>query len=415
MALLRTTQWVLAIPAGLIVAFLIVVFSPLRRFRFYVLPVDEIGPLILYPHLYLWGLGCTPVPQNVHDVFVYRPDTFISNQLLIDKWSKIIRVSRSRTLWIAQSIFVRLRLHRHLVRNGIDRSANIACFPSRSFEYLVPLDSAEQAQAIATLKQLGMDTERDFVPIIVRDDVYKQNYRRTPLPVDIKENYRNQQIEDFALCAAVAEQNNVSLVRMGVLVRDPFPVESPLAFDYAKSGLRDEVTDLYLLTNGVLVISSSLGADSVSGIAGIARLVVNVVPFFPLVNSYEWDVVIPVRFRNRGSGTELSLCESLMHPAIRQFRGSEELDRAGLEIVRATPSEMAEVFGESLQRCKGNLTLSERDLEMQARFWTLVESAIDLSGLEGLKRPLVSPAYLQRHQDWLFGSGYVDPPATKSS
>ncbi|MFM6174095.1 MAG: TIGR04372 family glycosyltransferase, partial [Sphaerospermopsis kisseleviana] len=141
--------------------------------------------------------------------------------------------------------------------------------------------------------------QEPFVCLIVRDGSYKATFRREPLIHDVKEAYRNQRIADFEECALVAHEFGTKLVRMGVRVEEGFPGNYESVVDYATSGKRTEATDLFLLSTCILCISTSVGSDSVCGVAGIPRLIVNVVPYLVTANTYEWDVVLPVRFRNR--------------------------------------------------------------------------------------------------------------------
>jgi len=393
-------KWTPAAIVGLLLAVLVILVSPIRRYRFYVLPVDEIGPLIQYPHIYTWTQTQLPASRN-RDVFVYRPDTFVANKLLLSKWCSLLTITKSRTIWVILSIFTRLNLKRHLVRNGIDHPSAIARYPARTSRYLVPLTESERAAATKNLSEVGLVPQEPFVCLIVRDGSYKATFRREPLMHDVKEAYRNQRIADFEECALVAHEFGTKLVRMGVRVEEGFPGNYESVVDYATSGKRTEATDLFLLSTCILCISTSVGSDSVCGVAGIPRLIVNIVPYLVTANTYEWDVVLPVRFRNRKTQHEMSLLETLQYPSVRHFRGSEELEADGLEIVRATPSEIADAMRDAFRRLNRIESLTAHDSDLQTRYWDLIEKNLDLSDFDGCPRPVVAPSYLRLHADWL--------------
>jgi len=393
-------KWTPAAIVGLLLAVLVILVSPIRRYRFYVLPVDEIGPLIQYPHIYTWTQTQLPASRN-RDVFVYRPDTFVANSLLLSKWCSLLTVTKSRTIWVILSIFTRLNLKRHLVRNGIDHPSAIARYPARASRYLVPLTESERAAATKNLSEVGLVPQEPFVCLIVRDGSYKATFRREPLIHDVKEAYRNQRIGDFEQCADVATEFDVKLVRMGVRVEQRFPGNYESVIDYAASGRRDEVTDLFLLSNCSLCVSTSVGSDSVCGIAGIPRLMMNIVPYHVTANAYAWDTILPVRFRLRKTHVELSLQETLQYRSVKNFRGSEELEVDGLEIIRATPSEIADAMRDALRRLNQVENLTSRDADLQTRYWNLIEKNFDLSELDDCPRPVVAPSYLKLHADWL--------------
>jgi len=386
--------------AGPLLAVLVVLVSPVRRYRFYVLPVDEIGPLIQYPHIY-YHTRTNLHDRRIRDVFVHRPDTFVANQLLVSKWGSLLTVTRSRTIWIVQSILLRLDFKRHLVRNGVDHTSAIARYSARNNRFLVSLTESERGEATKNLSELGLAPGQPFICLIVRDGSYKSTFRREPLMRDVKEAYRNQRISDFEQCANVANEFGVKLVRMGVRVEQRFPGNYESVIDYATSGRRDEATDLHLLSTCTLCVSTSVGSDSVCGIAGIPRLMVNIVPYQITANAYEWDTVLPVRFRLRKTQVALSLQETLQYPSVKNFRGSEELEADELEIIRATSSEIADAMRDALRRLNEAESLTSRDADLQMRYWSLIEKNFDLSEFDGCPRPLVSPSYLRLHADWL--------------
>ena len=383
---------------------LIILVSPLIRFRFHVLPVDEIGPLFGDPHFYLWNKTRKVGSRSrVHDVFVFHPDMFVSNQLVVKKWKSKLCVTDSSVVVKTQAIFFKLKIFRHLVRKGIDYPDRFSDLPSRSFKVEIPLDAEEERSAIANLKSLGFDAERKFVALIVRDGAYKARYRRAPLPTDVKEAYRNHLIGDFAMLPEISERNGVHMVRMGVAVEEKFSTSNNTLFDYASTGARDEVTDLFLLTRCELAVSTSVGLDTVCAIAGIPRLAVNIAPYRVLASFYPWETVLPVRYRLKGTLGTLGLGESLKLDSVQNFRGSEELQRQGLEIVRATPQDLAEAYGDALARAQTGDHLSAADETLQREFWKVLERSLNLRPSTSHPRPRVAPSFLRRYSEWLYG------------
>jgi putative glycosyltransferase (TIGR04372 family) len=332
---------------------------------------------------------------------VYKRGTFIANHLLLEKWKEHIRISDSRILWQVNVIVEKLGFSSFTLQIGRDYPVGFPELPAREYEFLVPLTDSEVMSAEAQLTAMPVSLDSGFVTLTVRDAAYKRKHRITPLQSDVKEAYRNNNIEDFMVLCGEARRAGLSLIRMGQTVEQKFDSEDQSCFDYASSGLRTELLDHYLMTHCQLCVTTSLGFDAIPGMAGIPRLVVNVVPYFVLSDHYAWDVVVPVRFSDSSAGRELTLSETLERRSIRAFRGSEELAKDGLTIIHMTSIELAEAFRDSLSFQVGKEALTRDDQELQASFWNTLAGTIPIGHRPLDARPLVAPSYLRRHQQWL--------------
>jgi len=386
---------------ALILGVVILLITPIVRIRFFIFPVDEIGPLIHYPHHYLWNRSKLQTRRRMVDICVYKPGLFVCNQKLLSQWSQILPITENNVLWKTAAIFDRLNLRRHLIRKHTDYPYCLPLLPSRSFPFLTPLTAEEVARADEKLRLVGFDSKKPYVAIVVRDAAYKEEFRRVPLPIDKKEEYRNNDIDDFGELSKVLTQFQYGGVRMGAKVKKAFPAGSSCVFDYAKSGIRDETTDLYLMRNCTLCVTTGLGLDGVSFISGVPRVLINFFPYAETANAYEWELVLPVRILDRTSGRVLTLKESLLRPSIRHFRGSEEMSAESLSIIRARPEEIAATVEEALLRINGQLVIGDSDVVLQNKYWELLGETLANGPLEKTPRPLISPSFLRRHREWL--------------
>jgi len=383
------------------VAIVLIIVSPLYKVRFHVLPVDEVGPLIKYPHHFLWYSERLKSSRRSAVIWVYKRGTFIANHLLVRKWKQHIRISDSRILWQVNAIVERLRFANLTLQIGRDYPVGFPELPAREFEFLVPLTDSEIMSAKARLAAIPVSVESGFVTLTVRDAAYKRTHRISPLQNDVKEAYRNNNIEDFTALCGEARRTGLSLIRMGQIVEQKFESEDQSCYDYASSGLRSELLDHYLMTHCQLCVTTSLGFDALPGMAGIPRLVVNLVPYLVLSDHYAWDVVVPVRFFDSSLGRELTLSETLQRQSIRVFRGSEEIAEDGLTIIRMTSIELAESFRDSLQLRAGKEALTGDESELQVIFWNILARTFPIGHRPLADRPVVAPSYLRRHLEWL--------------
>ena len=387
---------------AVLVSLFVFLVQPVFRVRFFILPVDEIGPLVHYPHHYLWSQSRHSTKRLSLDIAVFKPGVFVANHTLLRKWSDILTVKSGVVWWKTSALLYKLKLYRFIVRKDADFPFELPLLPSRSFPYLTSLSKEENTRAHHDLLSAGFDSDKPFVTLVVRDPSYKQVFRRTPLLIDTKEDYRNQDIADFIMLPEVLEREGLRAVRMGARVERPFPIESEQVFDYATSGIRTELTDLYLMNNCKLCISTGLGLDGVSAIAGIPRVLINFFPYTETANAQEWELVLPVRIFDTAMNRELTFEESLARPSILHFRGSEELAAEGLVLVRARKDEIPITIEEALLRLDGKLSMSDSDLVNQKRYWEVLARDASLWRLTATPRPMVSPSFLRRYAAWLW-------------
>lgn len=387
---------VIAASAALPVAIGIILLYPVRRYRLGVFPLDEIGPLARNPHHYVWDkFGARP--KTTSDWWVFRPDIFVSNAFVVDRWRQTINIKEGWFYWYLSKIVLTIGGHRH----AIAIKKRWSDFPSRDHEFMIRLDEVQSKEAWTLLEQIGIVPGVDFITLCVRDSSYKKVFRREPLLADVKESYRNNDISDFTEMAEVVSASGVSVVRMGAAVQEPFRVDVSGVIDYATSGRRSEMLDVHLMSNCKLCVSTSLGVDQLSAMSGRPRCIINLFPYKTTASFYSWDTVTVQRLRNRESGLELSLRESLDLLTSRQFRGMGTLDDAGVSLIRLTPEEIREVVIEALNEGPDHQVLSRSDQNLQDRYWEILYSFYGSNRVPPALRPRISPNFLRKHERWL--------------
>ena len=99
--------------------------------------------------------------------------------------------------------------------------------------------------------------------LFVRDsaylaELYKDSYNY--------HNYRNVDIQNFALVAYELAERGFYVIRMGVKVSKAFMVDHPKVIDYAWNGMRSDFMDIYLSAICDFAISTGTGLCEVSRI-----------------------------------------------------------------------------------------------------------------------------------------------------
>ena len=334
-----TINQMLAATAAPLVAIAVLLVSPYRSFRFALLPVDEIGPLARNPHHYLWQRTHETAPSSARDIWVYKPSTFVCNELVLNKWRRNLLIKGSCLKWYVFRFVAIVSPRRHTFTFERRWSE----LPSRDYPFMLSLSSDEHIQFRREKTALGLNDDTPHVVFCVLDAAYKKTERRKQLVHDIRESYRNSDIDDFREAALAVVAEGARVVRMGVKVEKAFMPGSAGVVDYATSGLRTELSDLGLLSTTQLCVSTSLGVDQLAAMSGRQRCVVNLFPTQKVESFYPWDTLIFQRIRQRLTGRELSLRDSLELLLNLPFTETAELDACGLELIRNSPSEIREV------------------------------------------------------------------------
>ena len=373
-----------------------VLLSKSGRVRFRVLPADEIGPLTLEPHHYLWSLRSQSVSQR--DRWVIKPGTFVCNQLVLDKWRSFLRIEQSWIAWYTFRLLSLIGGEKYYL--DVDRY-HFAFNPrlERCYLSLTPREWADFEQLCSGLR---VDLERPIVAFAIRDSQYKFDVGLRSGLLDDKESYRNHDIASYELAATKTVEAGFQVVRVGARVAREFPPGNPGVTDYATSGQRSEIGDLGFASVSALCVTSSLGLDQLYSTFGKRKCAIGLFHYQSAQLFYPWDLLTFRRLRESHSGRELNLSESLSVPQIRNFRGDQDFVDSGLELIPNTPSEIAQYVAEALDAEPSYHTLSDAEKEVQARFWKILERELPaVRHLPIERRARISLRFAEEYDWWI--------------
>ena len=106
-----------------------------------------------------------------------------------------------------------------------------------------------------------MNQDTSFVCLFVRDsaylaELYKDSYNY--------HNYRNTDIQNYALVAYELAERGFYVIRMGEIVNKALMVDHTKVIDYAWNGMRSDFMDIYLSAKCDFAISTGTGMCEVS-------------------------------------------------------------------------------------------------------------------------------------------------------
>ena len=393
-----TLQDLLLVVPAIVTAILLRVLRPIVTIRFRNLPADEIGPLTVVSQHYL-RIKETQQKKRQFDFWYLKDSVKVSNDYMLSFVKSQVKVHSSRFIELVAAISEKLPGAQH---HQIESEIRITLLEGVGKKLKLPQKDCDSSSGY--VKKIGIDPQKEFIALMVRDGAYKSDIvqANTQVRTD-KEIYRNQNINDYLQVAEKFASMNVQIVRMGAKVERPFTSNSPLIIDYASTGMRTEAADIYLASECAMCISTNLGFDHIAAMSGKLRVITNqalVIQASTLF--YSTDVFILQRFIERSSGRLLTLSESLQFAEIRNLDWYHKVIDRGLDFVRNTPDEILEASLEGWQRSKGQWVDSPEGLELQAKYWHIYDTFFPEHKDRFLNgRPHVGTSFLRNNKSWL--------------
>jgi len=393
-----TLQDLLLVVPALVTAILLRVLRPVVTIRFRNMPADEIGPLTVVSQHYL-RIKETQQKKRQLDFWYLKDSVKVSNDYMLSFVKSQIKVRRSRFIELVAAISEKVPGAQH---HQIESEIRITLLEGVGKKLKLPQKDRDSSSEY--VKKIGIDPQREFIALMVRDGAYKSDIvqANTQVRTD-KEIYRNQDINDYLQVAEKFASMNVQIVRMGAKVERPFTSNSPLIIDYASTGMRTEAADIYLASECAMCISTNLGFDHIAAMSGKLRVITNQALIIQASTLfYSTDVFILQRFIERSSGRLLTLSESLQVAEIRNLDWYHKVIDRGLDFVRNTPEEILEASLEGWQRSKGQWVDSPEGLELQAKYWHIYDTFFPEHKDRFLNgRPHVGTSFLRNNKSWL--------------
>ena len=393
-----TLQDLLLVVPALVTAILLRVLRPVVIIRFRNMPADEIGPLTVVSQHYL-RIKETQQKKRQLDFWYLKDSVKVSNDYMLNFVKSQIKVHSSRFIELVAAISEKLPGAQH---HQIESEIRITLLEGVGKKLKLPQKDCDSSSGY--VKKIGIDPQKEFIALMVRDGAYKSDIvqANTQVRTD-KEIYRNQNINDYLQVAEKFASMNVQIVRMGAKVERPFTSNSPLIIDYASTGMRTEAADIYLASECAMCISTNLGFDHIAAMSGKLRVITNQALIIQASTLfYSTDVFILQRFIERSSGRLLTLSESLQVAEIRNLDWYHKVIDLGLGFVRNTPEEILEASLEGWQRSKGQWVDSPEGLELQAKYWHIYDTFFPQHKDRFLNgRPHVGTSFLRNNKSWL--------------
>jgi len=389
---LRVPLLALAIPIVLILRAL----RPLVLVRFGQLNSLPIGMFAAATEMYLCQRDADPPSNRTMDI-LHCGDR-ISNQQLKRMWQRNLHISVwGRLLFDANNHLPGgvphvIRLPNDRDPQGlIPRSKSHLCFTAE-----------EEGLGQVGLQALGIPEGAPFICFYARDTGYKGrdtgNLWSSLLNQDEKlHSYRNTSIQNYVLTAEELVRQGYFVIRMGAVVNEPLRITNPMIIDYATTS-RSDFMDIFLCAKCSFFLGSTGGLTAVPRIFRRPVIFDNLVPLCPLqmLSIPAGSLFIPKKLWLREHHRFMTFREFLQTWS-EEFNGDKHFELIGVDVIENSPEEILAATMEMEARLKGTWSTTERNEELQQRFWSLIEATE--ANLE--YRPRMGAKFLSQNQKLL--------------
>jgi putative glycosyltransferase (TIGR04372 family) len=360
--------------------------SPIIKFRFGYFSSDRIGH-------FSWDLACAIAKKEKVDsndtVDLYYLQGCVSNTQLQVLAKRYLNVNQYYKYLVYAQIALGMSKKILVPNRHKGGSRDILGIIPQS-RYDIKFSERENKNAVLYLKKYGWKEGEKFVCINVRDSAYFNENKST------RHGYRNCNIDDFEEAALQLISLGYWVIRTGKEVEKPFQIKNDKLIDYAVDINRSDLLDIWLCKNCHFFVSTGTGLDSV---ADIFRKPIVYVNYLPIAQIISWNnsITTPKKLF-WDDGQELSLSEHLEH----NYSSTEKYQKNGIRVVDLTPSDISSAVCEMDQRLN-NIKLTKKQIQLQNKFWSMLENCEWYTELHGYKNPKASFSciFLQNNPDFL--------------
>ena len=374
--------------------------SPVVRFRLCVMAFHRFGHLALEPEQLLSNREIeskskttkNPFPF-VFDIWSLGPRQLQANRYLAKKWKMRVLTMPS---WVVNALFqagakisvLQLEtpnLSIYGPNNALDHCESHLSFTNR-----------EDQRAQKELAQMGIDSNKPFVCLVVRDGGH---YASTGESESIGYDLLNTDISTFELAAQGLAERGYQVVRMGAGSEKPMTLKHANVFDYAKSQNRSAFLDIYLAGKCSFAISTQTGPDCVSLVFRRPVCYIDIArysQFFLGTNIAYWN---PTTLMKNGSRMTL---QQVMDSGVALLKDPDDFEKQGIISVRSTPEVIRQLAVEFAALFEAGFIQSEDDEKSANQANEIIGRGMGEFGQNkfGNITAHLNPAFLRQQGDW---------------
>lgn len=312
------------------------------------------------------------------------------NQQLLKLWGRIIPVSRLAhwVSWVNNEIpggkahYNEGRPHQGRDIHGLSYKNP----PQVSFTL------SEQEQGEVLLREMGIPKDASFICVDVRDSLYLKHH--IPGGDCSYHDYRDYSVENFVPAAKELIQRDYYVIRMGRLVEKDFPIRDPKIIDYANSPFRSDFADMYLISKCHFFV----GSGGIESVARLFRKPIVYVDMIPVGRLHTWseNFLAIFKFLRDKKANRILKFRDMLVKDIGYASYTKEYEDRNFEVIENSPEDIRDVVLEMEERLKGKWVCTEKQEELQGRYWKEYPLAV---GLHGANKSRIGSLFLEKYED----------------
>ena len=396
---MKATTKLLVRAAAFLVLILLFIARPLVRVRLCIVAFHRFGHLALEPEIFLGeqellkrDAPARRFPIQV-DWWSFGPQRFQANKFLVSKWREVLCVLPSWWIDALHTVgnlvpFLKLDDPKMSIRgnlNALDKT-----------ETHLQLTEAEHLRGHTELRKLGIDPDRPYVCLVVRDGGH---YASLGEKESDGYSFLNFDISTFEQSALWLVEHGYQVVRMGAGNETLLSTSHPQIVDYANSQYRSEFLDIYIAATCSFAISTQTGPDAVCLAFRRPVCYIDVSRFSQFFFGTKLAWWNPAELWQ--SSSRLSLKDVLTGP-VGNIKDPNDFIKYGVTQVRSDSlaiTKLVACFTESYER---HFVLSESDEVVEHSVQRLIEESTGIEGRQQFGRitAVLNPAFVRQSGDW---------------
>ncbi len=220
------------------------------------------------------------------------------------------------------------------------------------------------------LKNIGLKADQNYVCMIARDPVYKNNFQNYIKKDWSYHSYRNSDIKNYVKAAELLTRENYFVFRVGKGVSGKIETINNKIIDYSNTEDRNDFLDIFLSANCSFFLDSCTGLSTVPNVYRVPIVFVN---FAPMEYVYSWNSNIITIFKKYWLKEEKRFMtfREIYVSGAGQYMRTDQYEKLGIELIENTPDEILDASFEMHRRLEGTWEPNHEDDALQRRFWEL--------------------------------------------
>ena len=385
--------------AALFVLICLFLVRPFVKIRLCIVAFHRFGHLALEPEIFLGEQelhvksGVTKrFPLQVH-WWSFGPQRLQANKFLVSKWIEVVCVLPSWWIDALHTVgqlvpFLKLEEPKMSIRgnlNALDLT-----------ETHLRLTEAEQRRGNSELRGLGVDPDKPYVCLVVRDGGH---YAALGEKESDGYSFLNFDISTFEQSALWLVEHGYQVVRMGAGTETPLSTSHPQLIDYANSQHRSEFLDIYIAATCSFAVSTQTGPDAVCLAFRQPVCYIDVSRFSQFFFGTKLAWWNPAELWQTGS--RLSL-RDVLTGSVGNIKDPNDFIKYGVTQVRSDSSAITKLvacFAESFEK---QFVQSESDEVVEHSVQRSIEELMGIEGRQQFGRitAVLNPAFVRQSGDW---------------